>query len=473
MDLTSFFDAHDYGESDFNWRANPQLERAILGSLFVHPDAYEKIAGIVISSEMFWEERHRRLFEEIGRFLEQKLEMDHVSFADFIDRTGRWDARSVINYIRYCERDGALSVSRTVQMAHQLADRYELRARIFLETERIERLKVGESLVEVNRDIDARLSVIKKPKRASGPRRIKEYLKGLLSDYEKVSKSGDERVGLATGFEDLDNITGGFQAPDLIILAGRPSMGKTAVALNMCHYMADCGVPVAMFSLEMSSVQVTARIICHRARIDSNVLRDARLDEAEWARLIRSAGDLVEMPFWIDDQPALTITQFQSRARYLVHECGVRFICVDYLQLMKAPGKSINSREQEISAISSSLKATAKELDVPILALAQLNRGVEQRADKRPMNSDLRESGAIEQDADIISFIYRDEVYNSDTDDKGIAEIILGKHRNGALGTVRLKFLGKFMTFMNLEPEDDRRVMEYAEKQREINSRAS
>jgi replicative DNA helicase len=229
---------------------------------------------------------------------------------------------------------------------------------------------------------------------------------------------------------------------------------NTSFCLNMASHAAiERNIPVAFFSLEMANVQLAIRMLCCEGRIDQSKLRTGRMSEQEWARLIKAAGSLSEAKIFLDDTPALPIMEFRSKARKLKSEQDIGMIIIDYLQLMKAPGKNVGSREQEIGEISRNLKGIAKELSIPILALAQLNRGVEQRADKRPMNSDLRESGSIEQDADIIGFIYRDEVYNPDSEDKGIAEFILGKHRNGSLGTVRLRFFGEYTRFENLAPD--------------------
>ena len=284
---------------------------------------------------------------------------------------------------------------------------------------------------------------------------MREVIKEAFAQIEALYQKAEQVTGVPSGFIDLDEITAGWQPSDLIILAARPAMGKTAMTLNMAaHAAVERKVPVAFFSLEMANVQLAIRMLCSEARLDQSKLRTGRMTEQEWARLIKAAGVLSESPIFLDDTPALPIMEFRSKARMLKAEQDIGIIFVDYLQLMKARGANVGSREQEISEISRNLKGIAKELSVPIIALAQLNRGVEQRADKRPMNSDLRESGAIEQDADIISFIYRDEVYNPESDQKGIAEVILGKHRNGGLGTVRLRFFGSFTRFENLAPEE-------------------
>ena len=267
--------------------------------------------------------------------------------------------------------------------------------------------------------------------------------------FERANPS--DVTGAPTGFTDLDSKTSGFQPGDLIIIAGRPSMGKTALALNIGEHVAlDQGMPVAVFSMEMGASQLALRMLSSVGRLDQQRLRTGRLLDDDWPRLTTAIQKMHEAPLYIDETPALTAIDLRARARRLSRTCGkLGLIIVDYLQLMSASGQGEN-RATEISEISRGLKALAKELAVPVVALSQLNRTVEQRTDKRPVMSDLRESGAIEQDADVILFIYRDEVYNPDTNDKNIAEIIIGKQRNGPIGRVNLRFDGQFTKFENL-----------------------
>jgi replicative DNA helicase len=277
---------------------------------------------------------------------------------------------------------------------------------------------------------------------------LKDAIKYIGELYEKK----ESVTGVPTGFIDLDQKTAGFQRGDLIIIAGRPSMGKTAFALNIAQYAAvhaQPSYPVVVFSLEMSKEQLVTRLLCSEARVDASRLRTGHLVEGDWDKIMRGADKLFEAKIFIDDTPAISVMEMRAKARRLKAEHGIGMIVVDYLQLMRG-GSSPESRQQEISEISRSLKALAKELSVPVVALSQLNRGLESRTDKRPIMSDLRESGAIEQDADIIMFVYRDEVYNKENPDvKGRAEIIIGKQRNGPIGTVDLTFLGEFTRFEN------------------------
>jgi replicative DNA helicase len=264
---------------------------------------------------------------------------------------------------------------------------------------------------------------------------------------------GSDVTGVPTGYADLDRMTSGLQGGDLIIVAGRPSMGKTAFSLNLGEHVAlEAGLPVAVFSMEMGASQLATRMLCSIGRIDSNRLRTGRLNDDDWSRLTGAIGRMQDMPMFIDETPALSVIDLRGRARRLARQQGrLGLVVIDYLQLMSGSGGNEN-RATEISEMTRSLKSLAKELNCPVIALSQLNRSLEQRPNKRPVMSDLRESGGIEQDADVILFIYRDEVYNPDSPEKGTAEVIIGKQRNGPIGTVRLTFAGQFTRFENYTP---------------------
>jgi len=283
---------------------------------------------------------------------------------------------------------------------------------------------------------------------------IDKIVMRTFEELHEAAKRKEHITGLPTGFKLLDHLTAGFHPGDLVICAGRPGMGKTAFSLNLALNACKMRkVPVVVFSLEMSKEQLTRRLLCSEARVDSNALRIGKLSGDDWRNLARAAGELSELPIWMDDTPGLSLLELRAKARRIKSSnAGLGLVVVDYLQLMRS-GSRVESREQEISEISRSLKALAKELSLPVLALSQLNRGVETRGnkDKRPQISDLRESGAIEQDADTILFIYREEVYDKETEEKGIAEIIIGKQRAGPTGTVRCLFKREFTRFENLE----------------------
>ena len=279
---------------------------------------------------------------------------------------------------------------------------------------------------------------------------MRDLLMKALDRIDQLFQQDNPITGVATGYYELDGMTSGLQPSDLIIVAGRPSMGKTAVAINIAQNAAvKEGTAVAVFSMEMPAEQLALRMISSIGRIDQHKVRTGKLADDDWPRLTHAVGVLSEVKLFIDDTPALTPGDLRARCRRLAREHGIGMVVIDYLQLMQVPGNTEN-RATEISEISRSLKALAKELEVPVIALSQLNRSLEQRSDKRPVMSDLRESGAIEQDADLIMFIYRDEVYNEDSPDKGVAEIIIGKQRNGPIGTRKLRFFGEYTTFENL-----------------------
>jgi replicative DNA helicase len=291
--------------------------------------------------------------------------------------------------------------------------------------------------------------------KAGGPQAMAPLLSGALERIEELYNTGGDITGLTTGFIDLDRMTSGLQSSDLVIVAGRPSMGKTSFAMNLVENAALASDrPIMVFSMEMPAEQLVIRMLSSLGRIDQSRVRTGKLEQDDWPKLSSATEKLKDTQIFIDDTPALTPTELRSRVRRLVREQGdLGMIMVDYLQLMRVAG-SKEGRTAEISEISRSLKALAKEFKVPVVALSQLNRALEQRPNKRPVNSDLRESGAIEQDADVIMFIYRDEVYNEDSPDQGVAEIIIGKQRNGPIGTCRLSFQGQFTRFENLARSD-------------------
>jgi len=291
--------------------------------------------------------------------------------------------------------------------------------------------------------------------KAGGPQAMAPLLSGALERIEELYNTGGDITGLTTGFIDLDRMTSGLQSSDLVIVAGRPSMGKTSFAMNLVENAALASDrPIMVFSMEMPAEQLVIRMLSSLGRIDQSRVRTGKLEQDDWPKLASATEKLKDTQIFIDDTPALTPTELRSRVRRLVREQGdLGMIMIDYLQLMRVAGSN-EGRTAEISEISRSLKALAKEFKVPVVALSQLNRALEQRPNKRPVNSDLRESGAIEQDADVIMFIYRDEVYNEDSPDQGVAEIIIGKQRNGPIGTCRLSFRGQFTRFENLARSD-------------------
>jgi replicative DNA helicase len=291
---------------------------------------------------------------------------------------------------------------------------------------------------------------ISQKRRVQGFANVKDVLMDTFDRLEELHENNSEVTGIPSGFKDLDRMTSGFQDSDLVIIAARPSMGKTALALNMAQNIAvGEDIPIAIFSLEMAKSQLVQRMLCSEAQVDSHRLRTGKLKDRDWQRLSEAAGRLGEADIFIDDTPGLTAMEMRAKSRRIKAEHGLGLIVIDYLQLMQSSAQT-ESRQQEVSQLSRSLKGLARELDVPVVSLSQLSRAVEQRNDKRPRLSDLRSSGSIEQDADVVAFIYRDEYYNPDTEKQGITEVILGKQRNGPVGTVELAFQKEYTRFVDL-----------------------
>jgi replicative DNA helicase len=435
-----------------------EAEQSLLGGLLLDNLAFDKIADLV-TAEDFYRDDHRRLFRHISKLIEQGKPADVVTVAESVeasedkDRTGggaylgslAQNTPSALNIRRYAELVRERSVQRRLaQVATEIA-----------ETALSPSGKdVGQLLDEAESRI---LEVGERGQRGTqGFEEIRPVLARVFERmdhlYQQENKS--DVTGVPTGFIDLDEKTAGLQAGDLIIVAGRPSMGKTAIALNMAEHVAvDNGLPVAIFSMEMGASQLAMRMLGSIARVDQHKMRTGRLADEEWSRLSSAMERLHNAPIFIDETAALNSLELRTRARRMRRQCGkLGMVMVDYLQLMSSPSSGQNeNRATEISEISRGLKALAKELEVPVVALSQLSRAVEQRNDKRPMMSDLRESGAIEQDADVILFVYRDEVYFPEKpESKGRAEVIIGKQRNGPIGKVELAFLGQFTRFENL-----------------------
>jgi len=432
-----------------------EAEQSLLGALLLDNPSFEKVADLVSSND-FYRDDHRRIFRAIARLVEGGKPADVVTTSDILEagedkgKTGggvylaslAQNTPGAASARRYAEIIRERSVQRQLaQVATEIADGAlnpgGREVSQLLEQAEISILQVGESGGRVGKGFQEISPVLA---------RVIERIDFL---YHRDNQS--DVTGVPTGFRDLDSKTAGLQPGDLIIVAGRPSMGKTAFALNIAEHVAvENGLPVAVFSMEMSGAQLTARILGSLARVDQHKMRTGRLADEDWTKLTAAIGRLNEAPVFIDETPALTSGEVRSRARRLRRQCGkLGLVVVDYLQLMSANNpKAGENRATEISEISRSLKAMAKELDVPVVALSQLSRAVESRTDRRPMMSDLRESGAIEQDADVILFIYRDEVYHPDKpESQGRAEVIIGKQRNGPIGTVELTFLGQHTRF--------------------------
>ncbi|MES2502456.1 MAG: replicative DNA helicase [Pseudomonadota bacterium] len=433
-----------------------EAEQSVIGGLLLENEALDKIADI-LSAEDFYQFDHKTIFQHIAKLIERNRPADIVTVAESLESTAELSTIGGIAYLASLAQNTptAANIRRYAEIVRERAIMRKL-------------VTVGSGIAESayspnGRDAQQLLDeaeakifqIAEGGQRSSqGFQDIKELLPQVAERIDMLFSRDNQSdvTGIPTGFSDLDSMTSGFQGGDLIIVAGRPSMGKTAFSLNIAENVAlDTGLPVAVFSMEMASTQLAMRMIGSVGRLDQHRMRTGRLEDEDWEKLTTALGKLNEAPIFIDEGAGLSSFDVRARARRLHRQCGkLGLIVIDYLQLMSAPaGKQGENRATEISEISRSLKALAKELDCPVVALSQLNRSVEQRPDKRPVMSDLRESGAIEQDADLILFIYRDEVYNPDSEDKGTAEIIVGKQRNGPIGRVRLTFIGENTRFEN------------------------
>ncbi|HYG32725.1 MAG TPA: replicative DNA helicase [Methylophilaceae bacterium] len=436
-------------------------EQSVLGGLLLENEALDKIADLLAGGD-FYRHDHRLIFEHICKLIERNKPADIVTVAESLESSAELSGVGGIAYLGALAQNTptAANIRRYAEIVRERAVMRKL-------------VEVGSGIAESayspqGRDAqqlldeaEARIfQIAEGGKRSSeGFVDIKVLLPQVADRIDQLFQRDNpsDVTGVPSGFSDLDSMTSGLQPGDLIIVAGRPSMGKTAFSLNMAENVAlDTGLPVAVFSMEMAATQLAMRMIGSVGRLDQHRMRTGRLEDEDWVRLTTALGRLNDAPIFIDEGAGLTSFDLRARARRLHRQCGkLGLIVVDYLQLMSAPAnRQGENRATEISEISRSLKSLAKELDVPVIALSQLNRSVEQRPDKRPVMSDLRESGAIEQDADVILFIYRDEVYNPDTPDKGTAEIIIAKQRNGPVGRVRLTFLGEHTRFENFAPTD-------------------
>ncbi|CEO40472.1 replicative DNA helicase [Photobacterium kishitanii] len=431
-----------------------EAEQSVLGGLMLDNERWDTVAEKVVAKD-FYSRPHRIIFEATAALLEGGQPLDLITLSEHLERSDKLDdvggfaylaelaknTPSAANILAYADivRERAL-IRDMIGVANEIADAgYDPQGR------------TSEDLLDM---AESKVFAIAEQRTndKEGPQNVDTILERTLERIELLYQSPQDGVtGVSTGFTDLNKKTAGLQGSDLIIVAARPSMGKTTFAMNLCENAAmDQEKPVLIFSLEMPAEQIMMRMLASLSRVDQTKIRTGQLDDEDWARISSTMGILMQKKnMFIDDSSGLTPTEVRSRARRIARDNGgLSMIMIDYLQLMRVPGLQEN-RTLEIAEISRSLKALAKELNVPVVALSQLNRSLEQRADKRPVNSDLRESGAIEQDADLIMFIYRDEVYHEDSALKGIAEIILGKQRNGPIGTVRLTFQGQFSRFDN------------------------
>lgn len=429
---------------------NLEAEQAVLGALMLDPQKGSTVFEI-LRPEDFYRDNHKSIYLTIRDIFERGDPVDLVTVAESLRQVGRLESIGGIGTVSQIA--GAVpSAANIEQYARIVAEKALLRQLITMAGYIGEKgYEAGEEAAGLLEEAERLILDISQRKTKEGFVTIRTILLKTFDKIEYLYSNKGNLTGVPTFFKELDRITSGWQASDLIIIAARPSMGKTALVLNMAQNAAvKAGVPIALFSLEMSKEQLVQRILCSEAMVDQQRVRTGELLDSDWPKLTQAVGPLSEAPIFIDDTVGISLAELRSKARRLKLEQGLGLIIIDYLQLMTV-GKRIESRQQEVAHISRGLKGVARELSVPVIALSQLNRGVEQRQDKRPIMSDLLESGAIEADADVISFIYRDEYYHPESDKKGIAEIIIAKHRNGPVGTVELGYLKEFTKFVNLE----------------------
>ncbi|MBM5811740.1 MAG: replicative DNA helicase [Gammaproteobacteria bacterium] len=432
-----------------------EAEQAVLGGLMLDTAAWDAVADIVTGGD-FYRRDHRLIFEAIAGVMERRGACDAVTVSEHLDRAGQLEEVGGLAYLGTIVRDtpGAANVRAYAEIVRERSILRQLvAAGGEIATAALD--SGGRSAGELVDLAERRVfEIAERGIRArEGFVPVREILPQAVDRLDLLHQSKGQVRGVPTGFSKLDQLTTGLQAGDLVVIAGRPSMGKTTLAVNIAENAAiGHKIPAALFSMEMSAEQLTLRMISSLGRVNQSHLRTGQFSDEDWSRINGAIAQLSAAPLFIDETPALTPTEVRARARRLKRERGLGLVVVDYLQLMQVPGTREN-RATEISEISRSLKALAKELQIPVIALSQLNRAVEQRTEKRPVMSDLRESGAIEQDSDVILMIYREEVYEPNTTRKGIADIIIAKQRNGPIGEVSLTFLGEYTRFENLVAE--------------------
>lgn len=432
-----------------------EAEQAILGSMLTDKDAV--ISAIeVLKEEDFYRADNRAIYGAILNLYSRAEPIDIITVKAELESLGKFEQVGGLEYLAMLP-DKVPTTANAMKYVNIVEEKSTLRSLIKTANEIIELgYDPTEDVTDVMENAEKKIFNIMQNKDRKSYSPIKDILVDSFTQLEELYNRKQHITGVPTGFTELDYKTAGFHGSDLILIAARPAMGKSAFALNIATNAAvRANVPVVIFSLEMSKEQMVNRILCSEAMVDSNKVRTGKLEEDDWTKLAGSIGPLSEAEIFIDDTPGISVTEIRAKCRKLKLEKNIGMVVIDYLQLVQGSNKRNGSREQEISEISRSLKILAKEIGVPVIALSQLSRAVEQRPDHRPMLSDLRESGAIEQDADIVMFLYRDDYYNQDSEKKDIAEVIIAKHRGGSTGTVELLWLGSYTKFVNLERRFD------------------
>ena len=428
-----------------------EAEQAVIGSMLTDKDAV--LAAIeVLKEDDFYREDNKVIYSAILNLYNRSEPIDIITLKSELSSMGKLDAVGGLEYIAGLP-DKVPTTANAIQYIKIVEEKSALRSLIKTANELITLGYDPTQEVETIMDsAEKKIFEVMQRKNQKGYSSIKDILVDTFTQLEQLYNQKQHITGVPTGFADLDYKTAGLHPSDLVLVAARPAMGKSAFALNIATNAAvRANIPVVIFSLEMSKEQMVNRILCSEAMVDSNKVRTGTIDDDEWAKLAAASGQLSEAQIFIDDTPGISVMEIRAKCRKLKLEKNIGLVVIDYLQLVQGSNKRSGSREQEISEISRSLKILAKEIDVPVIALSQLSRAPEQRPEHRPMLSDLRESGAIEQDADIVMFLYRDDYYNEDSEKKNIAEVILAKHRSGSTGTVELLWLANYTKFANID----------------------
>lgn len=432
-----------------------EAEQAVIGSMLTDKDAV--VSSIeVLKEQDFYREDNRFIYVAILNLYNRAEPIDIITVKSELESMGKLEQVGGLEYLAELP-EKVPTTANAIKYIKIVEEKSILRNLIKTANEIIELgYDPTEDVEDIMESAEKKIFNIMQDKNQKGYTPIKDVLVESFTQLEELYNRKQHITGVPTGFSELDYKTAGFHGSDLILIAARPAMGKSAFALNIATNAAiKSNVPVAIFSLEMSKEQMVNRILCSEAMVDSNKVRTGKLEEDDWVKLAGAIGPLSESEIYIDDTPGISVMEIRAKCRKLKLEKNIGMVVIDYLQLVQGSNKRSGSREQEISEISRSLKILAKEIDVPVVALSQLSRAVEQRPDHRPMLSDLRESGAIEQDADIVMFLYRDDYYNQESEKKDIAEVIIAKHRGGSTGTVDLLWLGSYTKFVNLEKRFD------------------
>jgi replicative DNA helicase len=434
---------------------NMEAEQAVIGAIFLEPESLT-IASEILLPEDFYRSAHQKIYQAILKLNDEGKAVDLITVTEELAASKQLEEVGGVSYLS--DLAGSVPTAANIEYYARIVEEKSLLRRLIRTATNIAQdgYSREDEVNELLNEAEKRIMEVSQRKNSGSFHNIKDILVRTYDNIEMLHNRKGDITGIPTGFAELDRMTAGFQRNDLIIVAARPSVGKTAFALNIAQNVATkTSENVAIFSLEMGAEQLVMRMLCAEGNIDAQRLRTGSLTDEDWRKLTMAMGSLSNSGIFIDDTPGIRISEIRSKCRRLKQEHGLGMVLIDYLQLIQGSGRTSENRQQEVSEISRSLKALARELEVPVIALSQLSRSVEQRQDKRPMMSDIRESGSIEQDADIVAFLYRDDYYNKETENKNIIEIIIAKQRNGPVGTVQLAFIKEYNKFVNIERRYD------------------